>query len=255
MKNMKPVIGITANYMYDGSGEYREGIGAPDQEWQLLADDYITSVQRAGGIPVILPVIPEDVEWEVVKRLMDGVDGLLFSGGSDVDPMRFGQVTTGRTGNLIIERDEQEFFMLRYFLEHTKKPVLGICRGLQLINAGLGGTLHQHLPDAGYPSHTLPMYPRQKPSHWVEVQRDSRLYEITGKERLGVNSYHHMAVDVPAPGLRVAARSDDGVIEALEQQNADGRFFLAVQWHPEMMAAADPIQQRIITSFVQSCSL
>lgn len=109
MKNMKPVIGITANYMYDGSGEYREGIGAPDQEWQLLADDYITSVQRAGGIPVILPVIREDVEWEVVKRLMDGVDGLLFSGGSDVDPMRFGQVTTGRTGNLIIERDEQEF--------------------------------------------------------------------------------------------------------------------------------------------------
>ena len=101
---MKPVIGITANYMYDGSGEYREGIGAPDQEWQLLADDYITSVQRAGGIPVILPVIREDVEWEVVKRLMDGVDGLLFSGGSDVDPMRFGQVTTGKIGNLIIER-------------------------------------------------------------------------------------------------------------------------------------------------------
>ena len=86
---MKPVIGITANYMYDGSGEYREGIGAPDQEWQLLADDYITSVQRAGGIPVIFPVIREDVEWEVVKRLMDGVDGLLFSGGSDVDPVSY----------------------------------------------------------------------------------------------------------------------------------------------------------------------
>lgn len=250
----RPVIGITANYMYDGSGEYQEGIGAPDQEWQLLADDYITSVQRAGGIPVILPVVREDRDWAAAKQLVDGVDGLLFSGGSDVDPMRFGQVTRGRTGTLIPERDEQELFMLRYVLEQTRKPALGICRGLQLINAGLGGTLHQHLPDAGYPSHTLPMYPRQRPSHWVEIQRDSRLYEITGQARLGVNSYHHMAADVPAPGLRVTARADDGVIEALERQDAgDGRFFLAVQWHPEMMAAADPIQQRIITSFVQSC--
>lgn len=126
---MEPIIGITANYMFDGSAEYAEGIGAPDQEWQLLADDYITSVKRAGGIPLILPVIKEEGDRAVTLRLLDCVDGVLFSGGSDVDPLRFGAVTTGKTGNLIPERDEQEFFLFRHVLEKTGKPMLGICRG------------------------------------------------------------------------------------------------------------------------------
>lgn len=250
---MRPIIGITANYMYDGSAEFAEGIGARDQEWQLLADDYITSVQAAGGIPVILPVLREGADHETARRLIDGVDGVLFSGGSDVDPRRFGQMTTGKTGNVIPERDDQEWFMVHYALERTNKPVLGVCRGIQIINAALGGTLIQHIPDAGFHPHSLAMYPRQKASHSVDILPGSLLARITGAEKLEVNSFHHMAADRIAPGLRVTARSEDGVTEAVELRDApDGRFFLAVQWHPEMMAAADSVELRIMQAFVEA---
>ena len=248
---MKPIIGITANFMFDGSAEYHEGIGAPDQAWQKLADDYITSVEAAGGIPLILPLVDrEETLWELLKI----ADGVLFSGGSDVNPLLFGERTTGKTGNLIPQRDRQEIAMLRYLLEHTEKPILGICRGIQLINAALGGTLFQHLPDEGFAPHTLPMYPRQSPSHSVTVEPDSLLAHITGQASLEVNSFHHMAVKRCAPCLKVTARSTDEVIEAVELKgNPDGRFFLGVQWHPEMMASAEPVQQRILTAFVESC--
>lgn len=252
---MKPVIGITANYSYDGSSEFAEGIGAREQEWQLLADDYIASVVRAGGVPLILPVVRGPERETVVEQMLSCVDGVLFSGGSDVDPLLFGQQTTGKTGGVVPERDEQEFAMLRWLLERTDKPILGVCRGAQVINAALGGTLIQHIPDAGFSAHTLPMYPRQVPSHRVNVEKDSLLYTLIDQTGLGVNSFHHMAADVCAPGLRVTARSEDGVIEAVElAENPEGRFFLGVQWHPEMMAWSDPLQQGIITAFVRSCA-
>lgn len=252
---MKPIIGITANYSFDGSSEVAEGIGAREQEWQLIADDYIASVTRAGGIPVILPVV-RGPEWKaVVKHLLNCVDGVLLSGGSDVDPLRFGQKTTGKTGGIIPERDEQEFYVLHYLLDETKKPVLGVCRGVQVMNAALGGTLIQHIPDAGFTGHTLAMYPRQIPSHRVRVEPGTLLHQLTGTEELPVNSFHHMAVDECSPLLKIAARSEDGIIEAVElNDNPDGRFFLGVQWHPEMMAWADPVQQKIIDAFVGSCA-
>lgn len=250
---MEPIIGITANYMFDGSAEYAEGIGAPDQEWQLLADDYITAVKRAGGVPLILPVIKEEGDRTVTLRLLDCVDGVLFSGGSDVDPLRFGAVTTGKTGKLIPQRDEQEFFLFRHVLEKTGKPMLGICRGAQLFNAAMGGTLIQHIPDLGLAPHTLPMYPRAQASHWVKIAPDSRLCRIVGTQRLGVNSFHHMAVERCAPGIRAVAWSEDGIIEAIELEHPGDRFFLAVQWHPEMMAEKNAIQQNILTAFVDSC--
>ena len=230
---MKPVIGITANYSFDGSSEFAEGIGAKEQEWQLLADDYIASVVRAGGIPFILPVV-RGPKWEtIVEEILSAVDGVLFSGGSDVDPLRFGQQTTGKTGGVVPERDEQEFAMLHYLLEQTGKPILGVCRGIQVINAALGGTLIQHIPDAGFSSHTLPMYPRQIPSHRVKVEKNSMLHTLVAQDSMGVNSFHHMAVDTCAPGLKVTARSEDGVIEAVElAENPMNRVFLGVQWHP-----------------------
>lgn len=253
---MKPIIGITANYSFDGSSEFAEGIGAREQEWQLIADDYVSSVTRAGGIPVILPVV-RGPEWEaVVEQMINCVDGILLSGGSDVDPLRFGQKTSGKTGGIIPERDEQEFYMLRYLLEKTQKPVLGVCRGVQVMNAALGGTLIQHIPDAGFTGHTLAMYPRQVPSHRVRVEPGTLLHRLVGKEMLPVNSFHHMAVDECAPALKVTAHSEDGVIEAVElSENPDGRFFLGVQWHPEMMAWADSVQQKIVNAFVDRCKL
>lgn len=252
---MKPIIGITANYSFDGESEFAEGIGAREQEWQLLADDYVASVVRAGGVPLILPVVRGPEGSAVVEQMAASVDGVLFSGGSDVDPLRFGQRSAGKTGGVVPERDEQEFALVRRLLEHTDKPILGVCRGIQLINAALGGTLIQHIPDAGFCSHSLAMYPRQVPSHTVNVEQGSLLHALTGRDSLGVNSFHHMAVDACAPALKVTARAEDGVIEAVElADNSEGRFFLAVQWHPEMMAWADSVQQGIITAFVASCA-
>ncbi len=251
----RPIIGITANYSFDGSSEFSEGIGAKEQEWQLLADDYIASVVRAGGIPFILPVVRGPKRETVVAEMLSAVDGVLFSGGNDVDPLRFGQQTTGKTGGVVPERDEQEFTMLRYLLGQTDKPILGVCRGIQVMNAALGGTLIQHIPDAGFSPHTLPMYPRQVPSHRIRVERASLLYTLVAQDSLGVNSFHHMAVDECAPSLKVSARSEDGIVEAVElAENPKNRFFLGVQWHPEMMAWSDPIQQEIISAFVRSCT-
>ena len=248
---MRPIIGITANYMFHGAAEYQEGIGAPDQAWQKLADDYVTAVERAGGLPLILPIVSGE---DTAKELLERVDGVLFSGGSDIDPLLFGETTTGKTGNIIPERDRQEMFMLRYLLDHTRKPILGVCRGIQLMNAALGGTLIQHIPDEGFASHSLSMYPRQSPSHDVNVAPGSLLYGITGQSALAVNSFHHMAVKQCAPRLTVTGRAVDGVIEAVElAENPDGRFFLGVQWHPEMMAGAAPVQQAILTAFVERC--
>lgn len=248
---MRPVIGITANYMFDGSAEYRAGIGAADQSWQKLADDYVTAVERAGGLPLILPIVSGG---DTAKELLERVDGVLFSGGSDVDPLLFGETSAGKTGMIVPERNRQEIFMLRHLLEHTRKPILGICRGIQLMNAALGGTLIQHIPDGGFSSHSLSMYPRQSPSHYVSIEPDSLLYRITGQSTLAVNSFHHMAVKQCAPCLTVTARSGDGVIEAVElAENPDGRFFLGVQWHPEMMAGSVPVQQAILSAFVADC--
>ncbi len=249
----KPVIGITANYSFDGSGEFAEGIGAREQAWQLIADDYVTCVVRAGGIPVVLPVVSGE-DGALRRELLDLTDGVIFSGGSDVDPMFFGQKSAGRTGRVVPLRDRQEGFMLRCLLEETDKPVLGICRGIQIINAAMGGTLIQHIPDTGHGSHSLTMYPREEPSHRICIQEDSLLFSLLGCRETGVNSLHHMAVDAPAEGLKVTAWSEDGIIEAVElAENPEGRFFLAVQWHPEMMAFADPVQQGLIDTFVERC--
>lgn len=248
---MKPVIGITVNYSYNGDSECAEGIGAPGQEWQLLADDYVTAVVRAGGIPVMLPVVRDN---EVLKEMLEKVDGVLFSGGSDVDPQLYGQTTAGKTGAIIKERDDQEVFMVDYVVNQTKKPVMGICRGIQVLNAVLGGTLIQHIPDAGFNNHTLVMYPRKMASHKVNVVPGSILHGIVGTEKLPVNSFHHMAVEEVAPCLKMVAQSEDGVVEAVElADNKDGRFFLATQWHPEMMSSVNETQQAIINAFVNAC--
>lgn len=276
---MRPIIGITANFRNDGEMEYSRSLGFADQKWHSLADDYIQTVLRAGGIPVILPVLSgaavrEDgaaqTKW---MHMLQGLDGIIFSGGSDVDPQRYGERSTGLTGTVVPERDRQELFLARRVWEQTDLPVLGICRGLQVINAALGGTLMEDVQASGHPSHTLWMYPRTERSHTVTVAAGSRLGQILLREEwkpedpaavtppsagspepvLGVNSLHHMAVRTLAPSLKAAAVSGDGLIEAVEPLRPSARFLLAVQWHPEMMSSASALQQSIVNAFVQSC--
>jgi putative glutamine amidotransferase len=249
---MKPTIGIVANYSYNGDSEFAEGIGAAEQEWQLLADDYISSIIKAGGIPIIIPLIKNENREEILKDIINKVDGIIFSGGNDVNPLLFGETSMGKTGGLIPERDAQELFLFKYVYEHTKKPILGICRGIQLLNVYFGGTLIQDILNEGCGSHTLSMYPREKISHWVNVKEGSLLNNIVQKTKIGVNSFHHMAVKICAPELHIIAQAEDGIIEGVElKNNSTNRFVLGVQWHPEMMLASLD-QQKILRAFVNS---
>ena len=251
---MKPTIGIVANYTYNGAQGFAEGIGAREQEWQCLADDYVHAVITAGGVPLILPLIKEDPREELLQAMLDKVDGVIFTGGNDVNPLHFGERSNGKTGPLLPERDEQELLLMKLAMAKPNLPILGICRGIQLINVYFGGTLIQHIPDTGCPSHSLSMYPRTLVSHYVDVKDGSLLQDITGVRRLGVNSFHHMAVDHCAPALVVTARADDGIVEAVElSENPDNRFFLAVQWHPEMMRGNED-GEKIFQAFVEKCS-
>lgn len=132
---MRPIIGITCNYSYDNEAPRREGIGAPDQEWQLLAHDYISSVVRGGGIPFIIPLVDDN---DLVKDMLDRVDGLILTGGNDINPKFFGERLIDQAGLIHTKRDEQDIFCARYFIEKTDKPFLGVCRGMQIMNVAFG---------------------------------------------------------------------------------------------------------------------
>ncbi|NRQ35233.1 gamma-glutamyl-gamma-aminobutyrate hydrolase family protein [Nonomuraea sp. NN258] len=216
----RPVIGITT-YVEPAAFTVWE------LEVALLPSMYVEQVVRAGGQPVLLP--PAGDPAAVVPRL----DGLILAGGGDIDPRRYGAEPHRRTGFVRDFRDGAEFAALAAALDRGL-PYLGICRGLQVMNVALGGTLHQHLPDVvGHQGHSpapgafghLPITP-------VE---GTRLAKVLGPGPVTVPHYHHQAVDRLAPELTVTATASDGTIEAVELDSHP--FALAVQWHPE--AAAD----------------
>lgn len=246
---MRPVIAITCNYTYDGSAPYKAGLGTREQEWQLLADDYISSIVRAGGLPLPIPIFDEP---EHAAELLAHADGLLISGGNDVDARLFDQPPRRELGSIDVRRDRMEIALLRHALYETELPILGICRGIQIMNVAFGGTLYQHLPTEGFSCHSLTMYRRTEGSHAVTIAEGSRLRALLG-ESAWVNSFHHQAVGRVADGFMAAATAADGVIEAIEPREDTGRFVLGVQWHPEMMAGADDRQLALLAAFVRAC--
>jgi putative glutamine amidotransferase len=215
-----PLIGITAGHLPSG---HRTMDGA-DRE-------YGRAVVLAGGAPVLLPTGALTEMGAVVSRL----DGLVLSGGGDVEPERYGAVRARETGGVDPERDAAEMAYLTESLDRGL-PVLAVCRGCQLVNVALGGTLRQHLPDVTGLPHLL-TEPRNRISHTVAVERDSLLHAVVGRDLLEVNSIHHQAVDRPAAGLRVTGCAPDGTVEAVEDA---GRRLLAVQWHPESLVPDEP---------------
>lgn len=214
-----------------------------DPEPTVAQSKYIESLARAGA--EMRWVELSDPEQAVQDALT--CDGLLLPGGGDMDPKFYGQARIPACGEPNLLRDAAEPLLLRAFLA-ADKPVLGICRGIQVMNAVLGGDLYQDIK----PFEHLPHNDHWAKVHTVTVRRGTLLSRILGQDTVLVNSQHHQAVDRVAPGFTLAALSEDGIVEAIEKP--DARFCLGVQWHPEWLSDADPAMQGLFDAFVNACS-
>ena len=213
--------------------------------------DYVEGVAEAGGVPVVLPPV---AGARAAEALLDELDGLLLSGGSDLDPGYYGEEPVPELGVTMPERDAFEMALLEHALRR-QIPIFGICRGMQMLNVALGGTLYQDLPSQmdhmvllGHRQET----PKWQPTHEVEVDGGSKVAEILGTDELKVNSYHHQAIKDLASGLVAAARSPDGVIEAVESSDLSERWLIGVQWHAEAMREAGPEHRNLFEAHVSA---
>jgi len=227
---MRPLIGLTT-YACDEKGHY------------TLPTEYPEAVRRGGGIPLLLT--PGESE---IEPLLSSLDGVIICGGGDINPKHYAGDQHDHLYMVDDARDETELAICQKIL-HYGIPTLGICRGLQIINIALGGTLHAHLEDTygDTLAHRAP--PRETVMHDVTLEPTSTLYAITRQATLSVVSWHHQAVDNLGTGLRVSAVAEDGVIEAVELIASD-HWLIAVQWHPELSAATDKYQQSLFNSLI-----
>jgi putative glutamine amidotransferase len=209
---------------------------------------YVYALRRAGGVEGI--VLPTPADEADIGQLLDRYDGLLLLGGGDLHPTTYGQEPDTKIYGVDDARDDYELALTRAAVDRGM-PVLAICRGHQVLNVALGGTLEQHISDrAGSVGHGLPGVEDGEQIHDVSITDGTRLAAAMGTTSATVSSHHHQAVDQVGDGLRVVARSADDVVEGIELTDADGPWVLGVQWHPEDTAADDPAQQGLFDSFV-----
>ncbi len=217
----QPVIGITTSHAQNPHG----------QQTVVLTQAYVSSILQAGGIPVLLPSLVGVDGW---NRLYSRLDGILFSGGGDISLDCYAGMAHARIEDVDAPRDALELNLL-HAAATDGKAFLGICRGCQLINVGLGGTLYTHIPDQlpGAVEHSYPGNMRTVLAHEVKVEEGTRTAEVLGESIVEVNSHHHQGLKDIAPSLRVAGHAPDGLVEAIELP--DHPFGLGVQWHPEWL--------------------
>ena len=235
---MTPVIGVTANLREDPESDEQRPLGH-----FVRADfDYVDGVVGAGGIPMVLPPIVE-----IAEKVVGRIDGLLLSGGSDLDPSYYGEEPVPELNVTVPKRDAFEMALVGYALKRGV-PVFGICRGLQVLN------VYQDLPSQLHPD--LIAHRQQVPkwqwSHEVEVDRNSKVAGIMETGAIRVNSYHHQAIKDLSGDLVAVAHSSDGVIEAAESPNLSERWLVGVQWHAEAMRDAGPQNRNLFRAHVSA---
>ena len=234
---MKPLIGITTNQSKTPYG----------QPTVMLMQSYINAVMQAGGVPVLIPSLIAEDGWDTVYSRLDGI---LFSGGGDIGLEYSPGEPHPRIDDIDLARDAIELKMVQAAASDGK-PFLGICRGCQVMNVALGGTLYTHIPDQlpNALDHSYPGNMRTMLVHDVKIEEGTRMAEIFGEPILKVNSLHHQGIKDLAPSIRVAGHAPDGLVEAVELP--DHPFGLAVQWHPEWLTDQDSMRN-LFKNFVQA---
>ena len=245
-RTYRPTIGITTQTL-----QAIDGIPAGLPSSVVMNQRYYEAVASAGGAPVLIPLL-DDID--ALRATYEACGGIMIPGGVDVDPATYGETPHEKLGRIDPDRDRVELQLTRWAIE-DRKPLLGLCRGLQVINVAAGGTLFQDLDDQleGAIRHDyFPTYgfDRDYVSHEVAVARESRLHALVDVDQLPVNSMHHQGVKQLGKGLVACAHSADGLVEAVESVN--GHWMVGVQWHPEVFDADDPRTRELFRGFVRA---
>lgn len=234
---MKPIIGIISNATKEDRGVFKTNA------------TYIKRIKESGGLPFI---IPSNIDLEDCKQIIQQIDGLLIPGGGDIVPELFGEETHPLVVSARRADDLFEIKLVELAKEYSK-PIIGICRGAQIINVAFGGTLYQDIPSQ-YKNeicHRQSEYNRDEPIHKVYLEENSYIMKILGKSTIGVNSFHHQSVKDIGEGLNVAGRAADGVIEAIESENG---MIIGLQWHPERLTTKYEEFKDLFVYFIKKCN-
>lgn len=232
---MKPIIGVTTFL-------------SESEKYSTVSRNYTDSIYAAGGIPVSIPIIAGETNY---NEYIDMVDGVLFTGGNDIAPYFYGENPVKELHSLSSIRDEYEFSLFKGAYEKNM-PIFGICRGIQLINVALEGSLYQDIYSQcpGTLGHSPEHTASDEFYHSVKIDPKTRLYDIFGEERIFTNSFHHQSVKALGKNLIATAYSEDGIVEAVE--STEDRFLLGVQWHPECMTKRHPQFLKLFRAFVEA---
>ncbi len=228
----KPLIGLTTR-------------GLNNENKECLAIEYIQCVRSAGGIPVLLPAGEKNVD-----SILEHLDGVILTGGTDVHPDRYRGSIHPQLSEINPGRDESDFRIAETVLKQDI-PVLGICRGMQVLNVCLGGTLYQHLPESFGQTVAHQISTQKATGHSVKIIKGSRLHNIVSNRDMEIVSWHHQAVDEIPQEFTITAWAADGVVEAVEMKSH--RWLVAVQWHPELSAGRDIRQQKLFDELIKAC--
>lgn len=229
---MQPIIGLTAEL---------------ESKKISVHQNYAKPLVAIGALPMVLPYTEK---LPVVQEIVEKIDGLLLTGGADIDPTLFGEEPEPGLQKIDPKRDRFEMMLIQEALK-ADLPILAICRGNQMLNVAAGGTLVQDLFSRSNILQHHQNAPRDHESHFVDIIKDSKLFEMVNAEQLKVNSFHHQAVQEPAPGFIISATASDGVVEAIESEKH--RFTVGVQWHPGDLFEKNAHAGQLFRAFVNAC--